>query len=274
MEQTPPLSSSRRVGMLLAAFGSGVPAAQRSLEGFEAEARRAFPGVSTRWAFTSGRLRSRLAGEGVKIDSVRKALEKFLFERFTHIAVQSLHVVPGREYAALAETVAEVGAARPEVRLALGKPLLADEAGVRETALAIARSLPPERMPGDVVLCMGHGTSHEADARYDALALALREAAPGVLLGSMDGARSVEAMLEELRAWPGARVWLMPLLFVAGAHVLRDMAGEGPDSWRSRIQAAGHAVAPVLTGAVEHPALAALWLRRLAEAMADLERAD
>lgn len=261
-----------KTGVLLAAFGSGVPAAQRSLVHFETAVRALFPGVPVRWAFTSTRVRTRLAGEGVKTDSVHKALEKMYFERFTHVALQSLHVTPGAEFEALGQAVEAVcrqyDGQCPAV--ALGLPLLARDEDIPAVAQAILQTLPPQRTPGDLVVLMGHGTSHEADARYDRLAAVLRPADPLVVLGTMDGARSLETVLTELHTMPAGRVWLVPLLAVAGAHVLKDMAGPGPESWKSRLQAAGRTVLVVQDGAAERPALAAIWIEHLRQAMASL----
>ena len=66
------------------------------------------------------------------------------------------------------------------------------------------------------------------------------------------------------------RVWLMPLLSVVGRHTLEDMAGDAPDSWRSRIEAAGHTCAPVVRGTAEYRAFADIWLRHLEDAVAAL----
>ena len=85
-------------GILLAAFGSGSSQGESTLRRFDAQVRKAFPDVSVRWAFTSMLMRERLASERKKSDSVHKALKKMAFEKFTHVAVQPVHVIPGLEY--------------------------------------------------------------------------------------------------------------------------------------------------------------------------------
>lgn len=281
MEQSynaPPVPSGHghKAGVLLAAFGSGVPAAQRSLEAFAMSVRLMFRGVPVRWAFTSTKVRTRLACDGVKTDSVRKALEKMCFERFTHVALQSLHVTPGAEFHALAEAVEAVrtGSCRPCPQISLGAPLLAHPAETDRVAAAILQTLPPMRRPQDIVVIMGHGTSHEADACYDQLADALSPQDPMLVVGTMDGARSLETVLRAMEGLPARKVWLVPLLAVAGAHVLRDMAGPGPDSWKSRLEHSGREVEVVWTGAAERPALAAIWMDHLRQAMQGLAAAE
>lgn len=268
-----------KTGILLAAFGSSNPKAQQTLWRFDEKVRGAYPGVPVRWAFTSGVIRRRLAGEGKKTDSVLKALEKMRFERFTHVAVQSLHVIPGREFHELA-TQAQDAALTGDTtlphgsgfrRILVGAPLLADEGDVALAAAAVIRHLPPQRRPEEAVVLMGHGTWHEGDAMYQRLSDALRPLDAGIHIGTMDGAGSVEDIARTLGELGVPRAWLMPLLAVVGAHALHDMAGEHPSSWKSVIEAAGVPCTPVLAGAAEYDGFAAIWLEHLAGVMQRLQ---
>lgn len=257
--------------ILLAAFGSSAPEARRSLERFGARTAEAFPGLTVRWAFTSGMIRSRLAGEGKKTDSVEKALAKLWFERFTAVAVQSLHVIPGADFDQL---TAEVGSlaesGKAFTSLTIGAPLLATRADAEAAAKALLAHLPPERGPGDAVVFMGHGTWHKGDSRYDDLAEILTSLDPLAFLGTLEHSEGVDELLPRLKDAGVSRVFLIPLLAVPGYHVLTDMAGDGPDSWASRIRAAGFVCTPVLTGSAENPGLAAIWLAHLQTALTEL----
>lgn len=261
-----------RSAILLAAFGSSEPQAHRILARFETKVREAFPDRTVRWAFTSGRIRERLAGEGKKTDSVNKALARVGFERFETVAVQSLHVIPGKEFEDLKSAVRDAEENGPIAKTTLGAPLLAGPEDVEAAAAAILRNLPPERSPHEAVLLMGHGTWHRGDAVYDSLAATLARQDPLVKLGTLEGIDSLDYLLDELRSKAVATVWLVPLLAVVGAHVQRDMAGDGPDSWKSRIEAAGFICTPVMRGAVENEDLADIWIRHLATAVAELDR--
>lgn len=257
--------------ILLAAFGSSEPQAHRILAVFEAKVRQAFPERPVRWAFTSGLIRERLAGEGKKTDSVRKAIERIGFERFETVAVQSLHVIPGKEFEDLERAVMTALDAGIVRRATVGAPLLACEDDVDSAANAIIRHLPPERATSEAVLIMGHGTWHHGDAAYDTLATALAERDPLVKLGTLEGIQSLEPLLADLRRKKASTIWLVPLLAVVGAHVQRDMAGSGPDSWKSRIEAAGFSCIPVMRGAVENAGLADIWIEHLESAVAELD---
>lgn len=254
-------------GILLAAFGSGSPQGDSALKLFDARVRERFPGMPVRWAFTSVLLRQRLARvRNKKTDSVRKALQKMWFEKYTHVAVQPLQTIPGNEYAeVLADVAAMRGGPRGFSAVAAGAPLLAEKNDVTAAAAAVVRHLPPEREPGEPVVLMGHGTRHEAVTRYGELARAVHALDAAVHVGAMHGAVTLEDILPRLEA--GRRVWLMPLLSVVGRHALNDMAGPDADSWRSRIETRGCLCVPVLKGTAEYAGFIDIWLDHLAEVL-------
>ena len=242
-------------GILLAAFGSGSSQGESTLRRFDAQVRKAFPDVSVRWAFTSMLMRERLASERKKSDSVHKALKKMAFEKFTHVAVQPVHVIPGLEYGDIVSDADELRADGTFASLVVGAPLLTEsQASVDRAARALLAELPSGRAPGEPVLFMGHGSRHAAESRYEALAAAVRERDPLVLMGTLNGTIRLEHIVEHLRASgrPFDRVWLLPLLAVVGRHTLEDMAGDSEHSWRSRLEAEGIACVPVLRGMMEY----------------------
>ncbi len=57
---------------------------------------------------------------------------------------------------------------------------------------------------------------------------------------------------------------------VAGDHARNDMAGSGPDSWKSILTEKGLTCEAVLSGMAEYPEVVEVWLRHLREAFAEL----
>ena len=289
---TTPPKTGGKTGILLAAFGSSSPLGEKALAVFAERTRQAFPGVPVRWAYTSGRMRDRLAAAGKKTDSVKKALCRMGFERYTHVAVQSLHLIPGIEYEALIEeTVQATGEGGPR-HVAVGLPLLHAPEDVLMAAKALLAHLPPERAREDPIVCMGHGTWHSGAASYQALAERIAVTDPRIFIGTLEGEHSIERILPDVAAAAGRSgedgedegqasgqkteagpktVWLLPLLSVIGKHAEMDMAGDHKKSWRSRIEAAGLSCKPVLTSTVEYEGFARIWLSHLSEAMKRLK---
>ena len=253
-----------RRAILLAAFGAATPQGRQALHAFDAMVRERFAGWSVRWAFTSPLLRERLARARQKSDSVRKALLRLGFERYERVAVQPLQAIAGAEHeevcAACAEAVEELG-----LSCRVGAPLLAEPADVEAAARALAAHLPEGRLPHEDVVFMGHGARHAGGSRYADLAAAMRKLDARVHVGTMGDAMALTSILPRLTS---DRVWLMPLLSVVGQHALRDMAGEGAGSWRSRIEGERRQCVPVLRGLAEYPGVAEIWLRHLETAAA------
>lgn len=254
-------------GILLAAFGSGNRQGESTLRLFDERVRLRFPGIPVRWAFTSVIMRRRLAAARKKTDSVLKALQKMWFEKYTHVAVQSLHIIPGAEYGDL---VLDVDAMRgPEgfTAASVGAPLLAGPEDMERSAAALLMHLPPQRTAGEAVVFMGHGTRHPAESSYEALASLVRRVDPLVHIGTMGGGCTLDDILPALHGAGVGTVWLMPLLSVVGRHAIEDMAGASPESWKSRIEASGIRCEPVLRGTAEYGGFVDIWLDHLAKAV-------
>ncbi|MFV0421374.1 sirohydrochlorin cobaltochelatase [Oleidesulfovibrio sp.] len=276
-----------KFGILLAAFGASNQQAHHTLRLFDERVRQRFPDMPVRWAFTSELIRDRLAARRMKTDSVTKALQKMCFEKFTHVAIQSLHIIPGAEYDDLcldAQNMLQgpecVASGQEEAagngfmpnlsrfqNVAVGKPLLHHEGDVQRAAAALVDNLPQERQVGDVVVFMGHGTWHTGDSRYEDLSAAVRGIDPDVYIGTMDGSHTIDDVLPALVNAGAQRAYLLPLLSVVGRHAMRDMAGNQPDSWRSRIEQAGIECIPVLKGTVEYGGFVNIWIDHLEEAV-------
>lgn len=256
-----------KCAILLAAYGVSTLQSDSALKRFDATVRAHFPNIPVRWAFTSCMVRQRMAQARKKSDSIQKALEKFRFERFTHIAVQPLQTIPGREHSEVGLAVQE---AAQDMVICTGSPLLATPADVQAAALALVQHLPAERSPDEDVVFMGHGAKHAAVSRYEDLAQQVRALDRHVHVGAMNGSTTLDGILPTLSS---KRVWLMPLLSVVGRHALNDMAGEAPTSWKQRISSAGHDCVPVMKGIAEYQAVAALWIDHLTQAMTALRSA-
>ncbi len=249
------------------AFGSATAVGEESLRLFADQARQCFPGVPVRWAFTSDRMRTRLAAARKKTDSVKKALCRMAFERYTHVAVQSLHVIPGLEYEALLEEIERARKAGGPAHIAVGHPLLQEEEDLRLACAALLAHLPQGRNKEDAVVYVGHGTRHSGAASYQTLAEHLKQKDPRIFIGTLSGEGSIKNLLPAVVESGAKTVWLLPLLATIGTHAEEDIAGEKEDSWRSIFEAAGFACCPVLKGTVEYTEFARIWLGHLAEAL-------
>ena len=262
--------SSEKKAILLAAFGTTVPEARKSLPQVEMRVKEAFPGVEIRWGYTSSIVRDKLAKQGNVLDSPETALSKFMDEGFTHVAVLSLHTIPGEEFHDLSGNVRLFGQmAGGFDKIFVARPLLSSHEDMTHVAKAMIKHIPTGRKPQDVVLLMGHGSAkHPSDAVYLAMNQVLQDLDPNVYVATVEGYPTLEDILPKFEEKKVRKVYLMPFMAVAGDHARNDMAGDDPDSWKSVLGKKGYTCEVVLKGTVEYPEILDVWLDHLRSALA------
>lgn len=214
-----------------------------------------FSGARLTEALTSAKVRRVLERRGEDARDVAGRLREAAEAGARRVLVQSCHVVDGM---AFGQARAAVGQARADgafERIELGRPLLATAPDAMDLSGVLDARLAQE--PGVTHVLMGHGADRAAGLSYAALGYRMVELGrDDVVVGSMHGYPGFDAVLALLarrRAQDRAfgerlQVDLAPLMLSAGAHAALDMAGEGPGSWRSRLEAAGYGVEPRLEG--------------------------
>jgi sirohydrochlorin cobaltochelatase len=260
-------------GILLVAFGSSMPQAQVSFQNIDKRVKVTFPGLPVRWAYTSRIIRHKLAKQGKQLDSLEIALAKMMDEGFTHVAVQSLHTIPGKEFHDLRmNTRAFSQMAEGFDRIVVGHPLLSTENDMERVTEAIWRNIPEERKKEEGVVLMGHGTHHPSNAFYAALMFHLRRKDPNLFVGTVDGTPRIEDIKEMLIERDIKKAYLMPFMSVAGDHARNDMAGDEEDSWKSILNRAGITCIPILKGTAEYDDMVEIWVDHLRGAMVHFQQ--
>lgn len=265
-------SALPRKAILLVAFGTSVAEAQKAYDQIDAQARQAFPQVDIRWAFTSKTIRAKLAGQGKNVNSPEGALAQMMDEGYTHVAVLSLHVIPGKEFHDLARNAELYGRmAGGFERILVARPLLSSHEDMVRVAKAMLGHVPSERKPEETILFLGHGNEkHPADAIYAAMNYTFQELASNVFVGTVQGYPSIEEILPKLTEKKIQKAYLIPFMAVAGDHARNDMAGDKAGSWKSVLAKSGIACEAIQVGIAEHPEVVEIWLDHLREIFARL----
>lgn len=251
--------------LLAVSFGTSVPQARQSIACVERALAAAAPGRAFVRAFTSPTIRRILANRGETVESLPGALEALAAAGCEDVAVQPTHLLYGIEYDKMKETAAAFAPRFTSLRF--GKPLAADDADLRALAGCAWRAYAPAE--GALVL-LGHGTEHFANMVYPALQTALRlQGGRDAFVGTVEGWPSFADVLAQLRDGGYRTVTLAPLMLVAGDHARSDMAGPGPGSWKSRLEAAGLTVRCHMQGLGELPGVQELYAAHLREMLAD-----
>jgi len=259
-------------GILLAFFGTSVPEAEAALKSLETKVKAAYPKYDVRRAYSSNIIRNKLAESGQKVDSPVTALANMMDDGFTTVAVLTTLFIPGEEYNGLARTVAAFdGLPKGFDKIGLSEPLMSDPAEMPAVAAAFLKTLPAERKPGDAVVFMGHGTHHPGNIFYPGLQFYFSKLDPAVFVGTVEGTPSLDDVVAELKKRSIKKVFLAPLMAVAGDHAQNDMAGDEPDSWKSILAKDGVASIPVLKGMAGQDPVADIYLKHLAQTLDHLK---
>jgi sirohydrochlorin cobaltochelatase len=227
-------AATAKPAIVLAAFGTTTEAFD-TYSHFEQKVKERFPGYEIRWAFTSKKVRHKLAQEkGLQLKDLPTTLRELKAAGFNRVAVQSLHIVPGEEWD---RKIVEESRKIPGLKVALGKPLLSGKQDQEQVLKALARTFPQD-LTGTAVVLVAHGSpSPEGTAAYLAFNRLLHSRYPhqNVFLGTVEGKPSREETLKGVKQSQATAVVLMPFLFVAGEHVAKDILGDEPDSWKSEL---------------------------------------
>ncbi len=263
--------------IVVVSFGTTVDAGRiNDIEGIEAAIREAFPACETRRAFTSNLVRKRLAERGIAVDGLSEALHRLAADGYQEVYVQPTLLTPGEEYEN--KVVAVVRAAQDEqkfAKLALGRPLLTLEGqdGRADDFLLLADALrtqmPFLQKPRHAAVFMGHGSPNRHNPAYTKLQAAFDKLAMPAVIGVVEESDhpNFADMCELLKIRRVEEVFIMPLMIVSGDHANNDMAGPEAASWLNRLTKAGYRAAADVSGLGRNPAVQALFVQHLRDAM-------
>ena len=250
--------SEAKETILIVAFGTSVEKAKKSYDQVEEQIKNAFPGYDIRWAWSAHSL---LKSGSKPVLSPQEALARLGTEGIKEVSVLSLHIIPGSEYSNLVRyTQAFEGLPKGIKKIRLAPPLLYDTASMAKAAKALLKNLPEKRRPDEAVVFVGHGTHHPAGVYYPALQHYMSSLDKNVFIGTVEGDLDLKAVTFRLKASGAKKVWLAPLMTVAGDHAMNDLFGLEEDSWKNQLAENGFTVESIHKGLGEYPDIVRLWI--------------
>ena len=257
------VSKETKKAILAVSFGTSHNDTRKiTIDAIEKDMQEAFPSYALYRAWTSKMIIKKVnARDGVHIFTVKEAMEQMLQDGITDILVQPTHVINGIEN----DLMKEDALAYQEQfhSISFGDPLLTSE----QDNLAVIEAITSEfkdLTKEDVLVLMGHGTTHYANAIYAALDYTFKDKGySNIFLGTVEAYPTMESLLKMVHVYQPRKVVLAPFMIVAGDHAKNDMASDEPDSWYSQFKAEGYEVEPVLKGLGEYPGIRKLFIEHL-----------
>ena len=245
--------------LLVVSFGTSFNDSRaEDIGGIEAALEKAFPEWSIRRAFTAQIIINHVqARDGEFIDNMDQALERAVKNGVKNLVIQPTHLMHGAEYDELVEAVKKY--ADKFEALTVAEPLLgqvgADAAAVNNDKQTVAEAVVAEAVKeagfsslhaaekdGAAFVFMGHGTAHSAKVTYSQMQTMMKELGyENVFIGTVEGEpeeTACEAVIKAVHEAGYTKVYLRPLMVVAGDHANNDMADpEDEESWLSQFKA-------------------------------------
>ena len=260
---TKTVSKETKKAILAVSFGTSHNDTRKiTIDAIEKDIQDAFPAYSLYRAWTSRMIIKKVnSRDGVHIYTVKEAMEQMLQDGITDVLIQPTHVINGIENDLMKEDA--LAFQEQFHSISFGDPLLTSE----QDNLAVIDAITSEfkdLTKDEVLVLMGHGTTHYANAIYAALDYTFKDKGyQNIFLGTVEAYPTMESLLKMVHAYQPKKVVLAPFMIVAGDHAKNDMASNEPDSWYSQFKAEGYDVEPVLKGLGEYPGIRKLFIEHL-----------
>ncbi|MBO7730054.1 MAG: sirohydrochlorin cobaltochelatase [Lachnospiraceae bacterium] len=253
-------------GLLVISFGTSYQdTCEKTIAALEKDLTAAFPDRVFYRAWTSGFIRKKLKErDGVTILSPEEAFEKMKEDGVKDVLVQPTHMLAGGEFEKV--TAALKPCMDAFEKAVIGKPLMENEEDIRlfvEKLAEITEGIKEDEM----AVFMGHGSSETKIPVYDLINRFCEESGhKNIVVGTVEFEPGIAPVLEKVKAQKPKKVYLAPLLVVAGDHANNDMAGDDEDSWKNQIAKEGPEVECIIKGLGEYKEIRALYVQHAKEA--------
>ena len=237
--------------LLVVSFGTSFNTSRvETIGAIEAAMEKAFPEYSVRRGFTADIVINHVARrDGEVIDNIARALDRAVENGVKELYVQPTHLMAGYEYDDVVEAV--MAYKDRFEKIVIGQPILTSEADFQAVIQAITEATAEQAKEEGTAICfMGHGTEHKSNAVYAKLQTLLTEAGyANYYIGTVEAEPTLQDVVDAVKEAGYTKVYLEPLMIVAGDHANNDMADpEDEESWVSLFAAAGIEAEPILRG--------------------------
>jgi sirohydrochlorin cobaltochelatase len=224
-----PILNPQYPPIVLITFGTTVLKARQVYDYIEQCIKARYPKHQIVWGFTSGKIREKLRKQGMTTYSPDEAIAQLQAQGWQQAVMQSLHVVPGQEFEKLQQIKPN------EMEIAVGAPLMSTDADIDAVIEILTTEFQSDR--GNIIVCHGNSKHAHFNQQNITLAKRIRQQFPHVFVASVEGAVEITDINSAKTAVTDGKVHFIPLMMVAGDHILNDVLGDEEDSWKNQLGA-------------------------------------
>lgn len=235
------MEKNDKASILMVHFGTTFDDTRKNtIDAVNDEAKKEFPDMEIREAYTSRIIMRRLKERGIVKDNPAEALDKLAKEGYTHIIVQPTNVINGVESKTLEQQLEMYKDKFKEIRT--GSALLSAPEDYKAVAEIINKEV-GELADDEAVVLVGHGTHDSGNAAYPAMDYTAKSMGYKFYVGTIEGFPEFDDVVKGLKKDNIKKVILMPFMFVAGDHANNDIAVD----WKEELEKEGFIVKVKLT---------------------------
>ncbi|SEA35636.1 sirohydrochlorin cobaltochelatase [Desulfuromusa kysingii] len=222
--------NTEKPAIVLVAFGTSVDTARPVFDYINDKACERYAGYDVQWAFTSQFIIDKLKKQGIVTRNVEEVVADLRKQGKKNIVFQSLHVVPGQEYRSVVDVDMH------GLNVAFGDALMTSAADIAAVVDALGKDIDAQQP----TVIVAHGNDHHSEFNQQLVAFAktIEPQYPNLVVASVEGQpgitplQKIKVLSEEI-----GTVKFVPLMIVAGDHIMNDVMGDEEDSWKKIIQA-------------------------------------
>lgn len=246
--------------ILVVSFGTSYKETrQKTIEACEKKIQTTFSDYKLYSAYTSDKIIQKISmREGIEVQNPIQALEQLHEEQYEEVIIQPLYIINGKEFDELAKQVHTYQTKFKNIFL--GEPLLSPKQNYDEVVKAIKYQLPVVNA-NEAIVFMGHGTLKNSNECYKRLESHLKAQGINAYIATIEGESSLYEVTQKLQLTDTTTIHLVPLMLVAGYHVVKDMIGESASSWKNILEREGFKVKVDLKALGENPKIQDLFVQ-------------
>ena len=254
--------------VLVISFGTSYEQTRkRTIEAIEDDVRRAFPERTFFRAWTSGMIRKKIRErDGLIIPSVSDALENMAKENIEDLLVVTTLITPGGEFNKIIDAIAPYRSSFKILKIS--RPLLDTEEDMEALSEMLFDIFNGALSDKSIMVFMGHGSETARVNVYERLnEIFDTRGHKNYCTGTVEFEPGISPVYRKIEELHPEKVYLTPLLIVAGDHAMNDMSGDREDSWKHLIENKGPEVCCIVKGLGGYEGIRSLFVKKAKEAV-------